>query len=76
MKVHEIITDYTDEDGNVYIDCYRTEDPNEDGVCAGHVTPEGEFVRGEHAPDSLFADDKVLSAILQVKQLQLSTSNA
>lgn len=68
----EILTDYEDEDGNQHIDCFTTGDADEGGVCAGYVTPDGKFVRGEHISDKQLNQEFVQETIKEVIEEKLS----
>jgi hypothetical protein len=70
-KFVEVLTDYQDENGNVYIDCYTTSDADEGGVSAGYVTPDGEFVMGKFATEQDVNQEIVQEAIKEVVEFQL-----
>lgn len=67
----EVLTDYTDENGNIHIDCYTTSDADEGGVSAGYVTPDGVFVVGNHIEENELTQEIIKQAIRDVKETQL-----
>lgn len=68
----EVLTDFEDEDGNQYIDCFTTDDVDEGGVNAGYVTPDGQFVRGQYVSDEQLNQDLVQEVINEVIKEKLT----
>lgn len=71
----EVISDYVDDEGNIHIDCYTTSDADEGGVSAGHISPDGEFIKGKYIKDEELEQEIVREAIKDAKERQLDTKN-
>lgn len=69
----EVLTDYTDENGNITIDCYPDTKPDsENARCIARVSIDGNVIRGTN-PEITEADFQcplVIEAIKEVKDIQ------